>query len=586
MIVGYIIGTATTTSFKFRVKKEIKKFDYVKVYNEIGKYCLCQVVELERDNEKTIATCNVIGYNENKKIKIPRLPFKPNTEVLVADDEFIRDTIEISNNGLLIGKLENTNVNVRIDPKKIMTRHLAILAKTGAGKSYIAGVIVEELIKKGYPILIIDPHGEYSTLKEPNEEEKQELLRYNLKPKGFPIVEYGNSYLNDCIQLKLKDRFLPEEFIDLLPIKLTPSQKILLYNIIKDLDEISLKKVLTALAYENTSSKIPLISQIKYLINTNLFDDFGLSYNEMIKPKQCTIINLKGYSNEIQQLIVYKILTDLFNLRKISKVPPFFLLIEESHNFCPERTFGEVKSSRIIRDIASEGRKFGIGLCIISQRPAKVDKNVLSQCNVQIILKITNPNDLKAILQSVEGITLETYNEIKNLTTGTCLISGMFEQPIFVNVRPRQSKHGGKDYLLEKELENNDVEYIIEPRISLKDFLIINGSAKIISIPGLYITVEKDDKEYNLLFELFNGYIVSDIDSKIYHKNLKENIEEIATYYTLNKKKIEVDMHLDPKIDEKIIINKLKSFYNDIKIKRVVNCNIIMYVKDKKSNKA
>ena len=51
----------------------------------------------------------------------------------------------------------------------------------------------------------------------------------------------------------------------------------------------------------------------------------------------------------------------------------------------------------MFRTIASEGRKFGLGILIVTQRAAKVDKNVLSQCNTQIILKVTNPNDLKLI---------------------------------------------------------------------------------------------------------------------------------------------------------------------------------------------
>jgi len=63
------------------------------------------------------------------------------------------------------------------------------------------------------------------------------------------------------------------------------------------------------------------------------------------------------------------------------------MVIEEAHNYCPERNFGEKKSSKILRTIASEGRKFGLGLCVVSQRPARLDKSVLSQCSTQIIMK-------------------------------------------------------------------------------------------------------------------------------------------------------------------------------------------------------
>ena len=58
--------------------------------------------------------------------------------------------------------------------------------------------------------------------------------------------------------------------------------------------------------------------------------------------------------------------------RKRGDVPPFFVVVEEAQNFIPERNFGEAKSSKIIRQIASESRKFGIGLCLITQRPSRI----------------------------------------------------------------------------------------------------------------------------------------------------------------------------------------------------------------------
>ena len=80
----------------------------------------------------------------------------------------------------------------------------------------------------------------------------------------------------------------------------------------------------------------------------------------------------------------------------------------------------------------SEGRKFGLGVCLISQRPSRVEKNALSQVNTQIILKVTNPNDVKSISSSVEGITSETEKEIKNIPIGTALVTGVVDTPIFV----------------------------------------------------------------------------------------------------------------------------------------------------------
>ena len=90
------------------------------------------------------------------------------------------------------------------------------------------------------------------------------------------------------------------------------------------------------------------------------------------------------------------------------------------------------------------GRKFGLGLMVISQRPARIDKNILSQCNTQIIMKMTNPNDLKAISKGLEGISSEVEEELKRLPPGvSLLVSNDIELPVLVDVRVRKSKHGG-----------------------------------------------------------------------------------------------------------------------------------------------
>lgn len=144
-------------------------------------------------------------------------------------------------------------------------------------------------------------------------------------------------------------------------------------------------------------------------------------------------------------MVVSHLLTKLFEERKRNSIPPFVVVIEESHRYCPERGQGGAISSEIIRTIASEGRKFGMGLAIVSQRPARVEKNVVSQCNTQIILKTTNPNDVKAIVASVEGLTQGAADEIQRLPIGMAIVSGLpINAPLFVEVRVRKSSHGGR----------------------------------------------------------------------------------------------------------------------------------------------
>ncbi|MFN3383657.1 MAG: ATP-binding protein, partial [Archaeoglobaceae archaeon] len=162
-----------------------------------------------------------------------------------------------------------------------------------------------------------------------------------------------------------------------------------------------------------------------------------------------------------QTLIVSRIVSKLFELRKRGEVEPGMIVVEEAHNFIPERE--KVVSTNALRAVASEGRKFGLGLMVISQRPARVDKNVISQCNTQIIMRVTNPNDLNAIKKGIEGITSEMIEEIKRLSPGYAIVvSPEIDTPIVVRIRVRKSSHSEATKVVESEEAEEKIEKIGE----------------------------------------------------------------------------------------------------------------------------
>jgi DNA helicase HerA-like ATPase len=96
-----------------------------------------------------------------------------------------------------------------------------------------------------------------------------------------------------------------------------------------------------------------------------------------------------------------------------------------------------------MRTITSEGRKFGFGLGIISQRPSKIDQDVLSQCGTQISMQIKNPNDQDAIKTSVEAAGEDVLRELPGLTPGQAIVSGdAMNTPALIQIRPRYTSHG------------------------------------------------------------------------------------------------------------------------------------------------
>jgi DNA helicase HerA-like ATPase len=482
-VIGFVYGEVRPTSFEILVENKnlAERGTYVKIHHEMYGWVLGQLSFVRRlwDDrkgiEKILASVRVIGYKDQEGlIRLPKTPFKPEERVFKAHQTLIRKILGLempSAVGLYLGKLDGEEeIKVYLDANKLIQKHLSVLAKTGAGKSYTVGVLLEELADKEVPCVVIDPHGEYYTLKIPNDSsgDWDKFARYEVAPKGFQnVIEFTpNRTINRTadVEFKLSDKNLSaREMIDILPTKPTSGQQALLYQAINELTpsgDYTLEYIIQHLQLSDTNAKWGLIASVQALLDTNIFSTDGVNFNEIVKKGQTSIINLKGIKPELQELVVSKLATDLFEARKQNRIPAFFFLIEEAHRFCPERGVGQAMSLSILRMIAAEGRKFGMGLGIVSQRPAKVDKNVLSQCNTQIILKVTNPNDITAISKSLENFTPELEEVMKNLPLGVALITSEgLERPVLTNVRVRRSKHGGAaiDLIKTRQPVNNHV---------------------------------------------------------------------------------------------------------------------------------
>jgi len=527
MILGKIAGKSDTTSFSFLVEGRVRKFDYVQVYHKEYNYVLAQVFEIEKNASEEIARCRVIGYvGKDKKTRQIRTPLAPGMEVLEAEDSFIKTVVSPLEKGAFIGTLDGRDIRVYLDLNKLLSKHVAVIAKTGYGKSYAVSVLIEEVLLRGIPVLIIDPHGEYSTLKVPNDSasEVESLKKIGLSARGFEnIVEYGDVKVNpDALPLAVTSKMSMQELSHLLPVKLTSSQLAMLYSAYDSSEGSTLSEIIAALQSLEGNAKWGVISALSYLRDSGFFVSEPVPYYELVKTGKCSIINLKGIPPDIQQIIVTKLVSDLFEERKKGNIPPFFLVVEEAHNFVPERNFGDAKSSSVLRTIASEGRKFGMGMCIVTQRPARVEKNVLSQCTSQILLRVTNPNDLKAVLSSVEGITLDSESEISTLPVGTALVTGIVDIPLLVNIRARMSKHIEPDKIIGEYSEKGFREAaesfkekkllpVILPNITEKDYEVMSGGPpKRLLIPACLFTLSSPRGSFKVLLSRVDGAVIID----------------------------------------------------------------------------
>ncbi len=476
--IGAVFGTVGSSSFRIAVSDVgLRRNDYIKVEHPACGWVLGQVVDLQRESdvsyekaskmlsgeqvtvqEKIIASVQMAGYRDERGIlQQADTPLSAGSLIYRADADIIKNVLGLDRKvkgGAYIGLLKgHPEIKVFLDLNTIVSSHVSILAKTGGGKSYTVGVFLEEMIKRGVPAVIVDPHGEYSSLMHPNNSERDQALmdHFDIKPRGYAdhVVEFSpDRKLNPhALQFAFDSVNLAvEDIAEFAGISFSGPQITALDMIIKELKKdtpfYTLRNLIDAIKVSSSPARWSLVAPLEQLESMGLFSKNPTKISDLVKASQVSIVNLKGVPPEVGEMIVSRLCTKLFEARKIDKIPALMLVLEEAHNFCPQ--IGVAKSTGILKTIAAEGRKFGLGLCVVSQRPAKVDKNILSQCHTQIILKVTNPNDLKAISQSIEGLTDGLVEEIRELAIGEALITGgAVAAPIVVMTRVRETKHGG-----------------------------------------------------------------------------------------------------------------------------------------------
>ena len=481
--------------------------------------------------EYSIGVAEILGEKVGRIFVRPREPPMPGDFVYRPAISQLKTLFKPEGRkSIFVGFLRGLpQVPVYLDPIELVSKHFAILAMTGSGKSYTAAVIIEELAKtavfKDLPIIIFDPHGEYvSLLKVENEEN----IKVNLKIRlGYVneklvqhIMERGKS-VSEKIQIFMpNDQPVMLRKIEVISEKLKIGKDIIkkrtkrlliqladieLYQLIEILDSLygiteAQKRILEAIwpdIYTRADSG-ELVSLENILENidnvTDTYPDIvrGRVPIEMLKRKielfvrskdyiaksaedyenlmkisdltrlgKISVVDLSGLSVYDQQIIVSIIMRQIMKRRVLGdkKVPPVLIILEEAHRFAPSGSEKSL-SLNIVKRVAQEGRKFFVGLCVISQRPSRIHPDILSQCNSQIILRLTNPEDQLYVRRISEYMSEEDIEEIKTLSPGEAMIFGP-SIPIATTaiIRPRGTKHGGATPSIEEEISKIKQRY-------------------------------------------------------------------------------------------------------------------------------
>jgi uncharacterized protein len=442
---------------------------------------IAELVGLDPNCELYEVTVTTIGYYDESISDFinPRIPPRPGQSVFLTSNRTLTRVLSPLLEGEIgaacIGSLLTRGpdeVPVVLSVKDVVSTHLAILASTGAGKSYTASVLIEEMLRPNNraAILIVDPHGEYNTLREIESLAEFQSSAYRPKVKIL-LPDRVRVRFNT---LKLADiRYLLPELTDKQNYYLNKgffeverrAGKQRMYGFRDLYDEILRLKFgddEEGGSRSSSGSNVGTIEAILWKLDfrfgqSKVFSDTEHNtLTELFQPGQCTVLQLNEIDQQEQQVIVGALLRRANDARvawvaqkNISQNTddqlsfPVFVLLEEAHRFAPSGA--TVVSTNVLKQILSEGRKFGVGIGLITQRPGKLDQDVLSQCQTQFIMRIVNPIDQNTIASSVESVGRKMLDELPALTKGQVIVSGVgINTPVMCRVRKRLTTHGGQ----------------------------------------------------------------------------------------------------------------------------------------------
>jgi len=404
--------------------------------------------------KRIVMKARVMGFVHNGKIYQVRRAVHPGSYVYRAPDNLLRDFYSYDEDEALhIGYLLNRNVPVSISLKGFR-RHLAILAQTGAGKSYTTGVLMEELLEKGATVIVLDPHADYVRFWQKVDgghftdrytvyKTRESTGRYD--ESQIPKLKYYEVKFSDLEDEEIFEiAGIPEKYSNIREAISKTIEKLKNENKDYTIDEF-IEHLKTIKIDKDKHVGEKAVKYIKKLKKLRVWGDTSTPLDYFLKPKYVSILDLSGLNDAISNYIAYKILTELYERANKGELKyPVFVVIEEAHRFIPKDSSTYAKD--IIRKIAAEGRKFGIFLILITQRPYKIHQDALSQCNSQIILRIKNPEDQKAVKISAENLSEDLLGDLAGLNTGEAVILGEITKvPVMVKIRERKTKEGGGD---------------------------------------------------------------------------------------------------------------------------------------------
>ena len=330
------------------------------------------------------------------------------------------------------------------DLNELFGKHTAVLGSTGAGKSATVAAIIHSVLERGSNahyknwnprIIILDPHNEYGaafrTASRLSTDDGtlslpywllnfQEMIALLIGKTEFVATSQANIVKSALMQARNEGAAVLQ--LDADRITVDSPVPFRLETLRAKIEATKPSQPSKQDSHNSILQKLDVLvsdARLKFLMEEwggRSEDPFPSIVSQLVGDGPMPrVIDLSGVPNEVAGVSSAVIARTIFNLKVWQTSDerasdPVLLVCEEAHRYVPNRGEAQYEAAQeAIRRIAKEGRKYGVGLLLVSQRPSEVEATVLSQCNSWIVLRVTNESDrghVKAILpDSMAGLT-------------------------------------------------------------------------------------------------------------------------------------------------------------------------------------
>ncbi|MEX0846656.1 MAG: ATP-binding protein [Ilumatobacteraceae bacterium] len=366
--------------------------------------------------------------------------------------------------GLAVGRLSRAGVDATLKASGF-SRHTFLCGQSGSGKTYSLGALLERmLLETDLPLVIIDPNSDYVGLgslrsrAEINRARRTPLsvaayttLKAEYEARAGVVVARADG--GDLpLRIHLSDLTLAEQALTLDLDPMVNADEYAAYAEATQAlarDRYSISDVTEVLARRFDEASRRLAQRIHNLRIGNWRVWAGVDEPSLVDlglGRRCLILDTGSLSDARERSVVALAL--LGRLRRRPTRQPISVVIDEAHNVCsPDAHTG---LERAVADhtvwIAGEGRKFGIYLVLSTQRPQKVHRNVISQCDNLLLMRVNSVADLDELASVFSHVPRSMVAEARSFQLGEMLAAGpIATTPMRLRMGERWSPEGGAD---------------------------------------------------------------------------------------------------------------------------------------------